>query len=48
MTKYQLYSNLKNRALNICVDIYGDLGKFIVNISQIKDQIFKDMSSKSL
>lgn len=29
LTKFELYDNLKMRTLNICYDIYGDLGRFI-------------------
>jgi hypothetical protein len=34
MAKYEMFEFLKVRALNLCQDIYGDLGDFIYKISQ--------------
>ena len=29
MTKFDMFEMLKARSLNICMDIYSDLGKFL-------------------
>lgn len=32
MTKFDMYDLLKTRALNICQDIYSDVGKLVKNV----------------
>lgn len=40
-TKFSMYDLLKTRALDICMDIYSDLGRFIKNIFEEEDTLFK-------
>ena len=43
-----MYEIIKNKAINICMDIYGDLGKFIYDISNYQDSIMKNLFDISL
>lgn len=44
ITRYELYDGLKNRALNVCMDIFGDLGKFMKEMNETQERIFKDLA----
>lgn len=43
-----MYEIIKNKAINICMDIYGDLGKFIYDVSNYQDSIMKNLFDTSL
>lgn len=43
-----MYEIIKNKAINICMDIYGDLGKFIYDVSNYQDSIMKNLFDISL
>lgn len=44
MTKHEMYDILKARTINLCTDIYGDLGKCIKTILEEQDHIFKTLA----
>jgi hypothetical protein len=39
-----MYEIIKSRALNICMDIHGDLGKFLKYVLDEEDKLFKYVS----
>ena len=41
MTKFDMYELLKIRTVNICMDIYSDLGKMLKSILEEEDRLFK-------
>ena len=48
ITKYELFDNPKSRALNVCMDIYGDVGKFLKDMDDEQEGIFKDLAEQAL
>lgn len=44
MTKFDMYEMLKIRCLNICMDIYSDVGKFLKTVMDDQDKLFKHVS----
>ena len=40
-TKYEVYELVKIRTLNLCMDIYSDLGKFMKSIFDEEEKLFK-------
>ena len=41
ITKFDMYEILKVRCVNLCMDIYADLGKFLKNVLEDQDRLFK-------
>ena len=41
ITKFDMYEMLKVRCVNLCMDIYADLGKFLKNVLEDQDRLFK-------
>ena len=48
LTEFEMYDLVKSRALNVCIDIYGDLGKMLKELSDHQDKIFKNVFEISL
>ena len=48
MTKFDMFELLKTRAMNICMDIYGDLGKMLKQILEEEDRLFKYVAELTL
>ena len=44
LTKFNMFELLKVRAVNICMDIYADLGKSLKNILDEEESLFKNIS----
>lgn len=44
ITQYELFDIIKTRALNICLDIYGELGKFMREITENQDNLWKSIT----
>ncbi len=47
MTKFDMFELLKVRAINICMDIYSDIGKLLKYILDEQDRLFKQVSGTS-
>ena len=47
-TKFEMYELLKVRGVNLCMDIYNDLGKFLRAILEEEDKLFKMSSELAL
>jgi hypothetical protein len=43
-----MFEQIKQRALNICMDIYSDLGKFLKKILEEQDNLFQAVSEQTL
>jgi hypothetical protein len=39
-----MYELLKARCLNICMDIYGDVGRFLKSVMEDEDRLFKGVA----
>ena len=46
ITKFDMFELLKVRAVNICMDIYSDLGKMLKSILDEQDRLFKNTAGK--
>lgn len=44
ITRYEIFDLIKNRIINICIDSYGDLGKFLRKVNEYQDEIFKSLT----
>ena len=47
MTKFDMYEMLKARSLNLCMDIFSDVGKFVKLVFEKQDKLFKQVSGNS-
>lgn len=47
-TKYDIYDTIRNRYINIAMDIYGDLGKMIKEVWDFQLGIFEAVVKESL
>lgn len=47
-TKFDMFELIKVRCLNLCMDIYSDVGKFLKAVLDDQDRLFKLVSCKSL
>jgi hypothetical protein len=47
-TKFEMFELLKTRAMNICMDIYADLGKMLKQILDEEDRLFKYVAELTL
>jgi len=43
-TKFEMYEILKARCLNICMDIYSDVGRFLKSVLEDEDKLFKNVA----
>lgn len=43
-TKFDMYEMLKIRCINLCQDIYSDVGKFLKSVLDNQDRLFKLVS----
>ena len=43
-TKFDMFEMLKVRCLNLCMDIYSDVGKFLKTVFDDQDKLFKLVS----
>lgn len=44
ITKFDMLEMIKVRCLNLCMDIYNDLGKFLKTVLDDQDRLFKLLS----
>lgn len=44
ITKFDMFELLKIRSLNICMDIYSDVGKLLKAIMEEEDRLFKQVA----
>ena len=47
-TKFDMFELIKVRCLNLCMDIYSDVGKFLKSVLDDQDRLFKLVSCKAL
>jgi hypothetical protein len=45
-TKFDMFEMLKTRAVNICMDIYSDVGKLLKSILDEQERLFKHVACK--
>ena len=45
-TKFYMFELLKIRCINICQDIYSDVGKFLKSVLDDQDRLFKSVSGR--
>lgn len=48
MARYEMFDQLIVKALNLCQDIYSDLGDFIFKLYQQQGELFKSLTEQSL
>ena len=44
ITKFDMFELLKIRTINICMDIYSDLGKLLKHILDEEERLFKHVA----
>lgn len=44
MAKYEMFDQLMVKAINLCQDIYSDLGDYIYKLYQEQGELFKSTS----
>lgn len=47
-TKFDMFELIKVRCLNLCMDIYSDVGKFLKSVLDDQDRLFKLVSCKTI
>ena len=48
ITQYELFDVVKLKALDLCMDMYGDLGKLMREINENQDQLWKNLAERAL
>ena len=48
MAKYEMFDQIQVKAINLCQDIYHDLGDYMLNLYNQQMELFKSLSEQSL
>ena len=48
MAKYEMFDIIQTKAMNLCQDVHGDLGDFMLKLYTEQMDLFKSLSEQSL